>query len=84
MKKIKQNWFKFLSKFMPNEANLCENKHQIINLLMFSNYQKLSVKEQIELFKRVESEFYNRLSKQNLEAEIILADIEDFLKTKNK
>lgn len=81
---MKNYYLKFLSWLMPNETNLTENKHQILLLLKHSNFIKLSVKEQIELFKSIEIEFYNNLAKQNLEAQIILTDIEEFLTKKSK
>lgn len=81
---MKKQWFKMLSYLMPTEKNIIKNKHSILALLFNSEYQRLSTQEAIDLFKEVESEFYNELSKRNLDAEIELETISKFLKNQLK
>lgn len=73
MKKILLSWLN-----ADNEVNLEDNKNRIMQLLKQSNFIDLSVTDQIQLFKSVESEFCNQLAKQNIEAEITIEEIEKF------
>lgn len=57
-----------------------DNKHIILKHLFSSDFQELSIKESIELFKDVEKDFNSELSKKYIEAQIIIADIEEYNK----
>jgi len=71
---------KFLKWFVPKETTIMDNKHIILKHLFSSDFQTLSTKESIELFKEVEAEFNRELSKRYIEAKIIIADIEEYNK----
>lgn len=71
---------KFLKWFVPKETTIMDNKHIILKHLFNSEFQELSTKESIELFKEVEAEFNRELSKRYIEAKIIIADIEQYNK----
>ena len=57
-----------------------DNKHIILKHLFSSDFQELSIKESIELFKDVEKDFNSELSKKYIEAQIIIADIDEYNK----
>jgi hypothetical protein len=71
---------KFLKWFVVTETTIMDNKHIILKHLFNSDFQELSIKESIELFKEVEAEFNRELSKRYIEAKIIIADIEQYNK----
>jgi len=71
---------KFLKWFVPKETTIMDNKHIILKHLFSSDFQTLSTKESIELFKEVEAEFNRELSKRYIEAKIIIADIDEYNK----
>ena len=77
MKQLLLSWLN-----TDNKVNLEDNKNRILQLLKQSNFIDLSVTEQIQLFKSVESEFCNQLAKQNIEAEITIEEIEKFSRAK--
>jgi len=77
MKKILLSWLN-----TDNKVNIEDNKNSILQLLKQSNFIELSVKEQIDLFKSVESEFCDQLAKQNIDAEITIEEIEKFSRAK--
>jgi len=64
----------------PKETTIMDNKHIILKHLFSSDFQELSIKESIELFKDVEKDFNSELSKKYIEAQIIIADIEEYNK----
>jgi len=78
--KLKKLIIKFARWFVGTETTIVDNKYIILNHLFNSDFQTLSTKESIELFKEVETEFNRELSKRYIEAKIIIADIEEYNK----
>jgi hypothetical protein len=78
--KIKKIILRILKWLSPKETTIMDNKHIILKHLFSSDFQELSIKESIELFKDVEKDFNAELSKKYIEAQIIIADIEEYNK----
>jgi hypothetical protein len=73
---------KFFKWVVPKETSILDNKNNILKLLFSSEFQTLSTKESIDLFKDVESDFNKELSKRYINAQIEIADIDEYNKSK--
>jgi len=75
---MKKAYFNFLKWIFPNEKNIVKNKFDILSLLFNSENLQLSTKESIDLFKEVQTEFHQTLAKRSIDAQIVVADVEEY------